>query len=253
MDIPSQDLAVPICHRRSKVSGDSGASVRIRKSVMHYERQKLLRGLIMNRQSGVTLVELMVTLIVLLIVFSIGVPSFNRLLSNNRSTTLINHLVSDLNLVRSEAIKRQSIVTICNRSGTDCAGGGGDANKWQNGWIVWVDADDDATFDSGEEILIRDTLSDGWSLGSDGFATASSLSYNGSGRHGHATVVSGTVSFAPTTAGSFILCQQVNGAQVFRRALVVAPMGYVRQPRDSDDNGILEDHSDSALTNASCT
>ncbi len=192
-------------------------------------------------------------MIMVLIVLTVGIPHFNSMVSNNRSTTLINRLVGDLNLARSEAIKRQSIVTICNRNGSVCAGDDDDENKWQNGWIVWADEDNDATLDSGEELLVRDDFPAGWGLGSTGFNAAHSLSYNGSGRHGHAIEVMGTASFVPTTAGSFVLCQQSDDSKEFRRALVVAPMGYVRRPRDSDANGVLEDHSDNSLTNASCT
>jgi type IV fimbrial biogenesis protein FimT len=55
---------------------------------------------------GFTLLELMVAIAVLAILATVGVPSFNELIQNNRVTTQTNELVSALNFARTEAIKR---------------------------------------------------------------------------------------------------------------------------------------------------
>jgi type IV fimbrial biogenesis protein FimT len=55
---------------------------------------------------GFTLLELMVTIAVLAILATIGVPSFQGLIQSNRVTTQTNELVTALNFARTEAIKR---------------------------------------------------------------------------------------------------------------------------------------------------
>lgn len=85
--------------------------------------------------SGFTLVELMMTLVILAILLGVGVPSFNLVLQNVRSASLANDLTSGLNLARSEAITRSAQVDICpSNNGTSCSG------SWTDGWIVIVNA-----------------------------------------------------------------------------------------------------------------
>ena len=207
----------------------------------------------MRNQDGLTIIELMVTLVVMVVTLSIGVPASMAMINNSRSTTLINQLVGDLNLARSEAVKRQSFVTLCIRDGLACVDPGDGANNWENGWIVWADADNDAALDAGEEILVREGFPTGWNFSGSGFATQGLLSFNGSGRQGQIVEAAGEVTFNPESTGTFILCDESDGDARFKRALIVVPMGYIRQPRDSNENGILEDHANNSLTNASCT
>lgn len=83
--------------------------------------------------SGFTLIELMVTLSVLGVLALVAAPSFNDALLSNRLTGFANNFVASANLARSEAIKRNTAVTVCPSSdGTTCAGSGG----WHQGWIV---------------------------------------------------------------------------------------------------------------------
>lgn len=55
---------------------------------------------------GFTLLELMTAIAVLAILVSIGVPSFQTLVKNNRVVTQTNELVTAVNFARTEAIKR---------------------------------------------------------------------------------------------------------------------------------------------------
>ncbi|MDH4873340.1 GspH/FimT family pseudopilin [Pseudomonas sp. BN515] len=86
-----------------------------------------------SRQSGFTLVELMVTLAVLAILLGIAIPTFTDVTLGSKLRSQASDLVGGVALARSEAIKRNQAVTLCaSANGTTCASSGG----WQQGWIV---------------------------------------------------------------------------------------------------------------------
>lgn len=92
-------------------------------------------------QTGMTLIELIVTVSIVAILAAFASPALSEMMENNRLTALNNQLVSNLNYVRGEAVKRAYDVTMCvrNSTGSDCAGSGG----YHNGWIVFVDCNSD--------------------------------------------------------------------------------------------------------------
>ena len=103
------------------------------------------------RQTGLTLVELLVTMAVMVILLAFGVPSFQDHMKDNRRITQINELVSAMNLARSEATKGSGMVALCpSTNGTTCSGGTFDC-----GWIVFINGDSDSppAVDAGEMIL----------------------------------------------------------------------------------------------------
>ena len=84
----------------------------------------------MKKQTGFTLIELMVTVSILATVLAIGVPSFRSLIENNRIRSVTNDLVAALQFARSEAVKRGIPVTLCSSSDqASCSG------AWINGWV----------------------------------------------------------------------------------------------------------------------
>ncbi len=79
---------------------------------------------IMNKKtSGMTLIELLVTVAVVTILLMLGVPQFRSVTAGNRLTTSINLLQGDLAFARTEAIKRGTAVTISSGA-TNWATGG---------------------------------------------------------------------------------------------------------------------------------
>ena len=80
-----------------------------------------------------TIIELMVVIVITAILFAIGVPFFRDASLGARLSAAANNLVGSVQLARSEAIKRNTAVTLCASSdGATCAGTGG----WEQGWIV---------------------------------------------------------------------------------------------------------------------
>lgn len=86
-----------------------------------------------KRQSGFTILELMITLAVAAIVLSLGVPGFKSFMQNNRAATHTNDLITALNLSRSEATRRGTPIIVCSSTdGTRCSG----STDWSTGWVV---------------------------------------------------------------------------------------------------------------------
>lgn len=88
---------------------------------------------------GFTLIELMITLVVVVILVSIAAPSFSTMIRENRAATQANNLLSSIQVGRSEAINRGVRVTMRRISNTN--------SVWEDGWRVFTDWDGDGVFD----------------------------------------------------------------------------------------------------------
>lgn len=111
-----------------------------------------------HKHTGFTLIELMITLAIVGILLTVGVPSLKTFMQGNQLIAASNELISALHVARSEAIKLNSRVSICESSdGTNCSTTG----SWKNGWIVFLDADGQldhngqACDGSGQDCLLR--------------------------------------------------------------------------------------------------
>ncbi len=61
----------------------------------------------MRSSRGFTLIELMITVVILSFLVGIAIPSFRELIDRNTVTTEANNILSSILLARSEAIKRE--------------------------------------------------------------------------------------------------------------------------------------------------
>ena len=107
----------------------------------------------MERHRGVTLPELVFTVAIALGLLGWGIPAFRDLRLDAARTRQVNQFVQAVYLARSEAIKRNGVVSLCpSLDGELCAPAG---TAWQRGWIVFVNSDRDspAVRDDGEELL----------------------------------------------------------------------------------------------------
>jgi type IV fimbrial biogenesis protein FimT len=105
-----------------------------------------------NRQAGFNLLELMVTMTIAAVVLGVGIPSFSEFLANNRMASAANDLVSAIHVTRTEAVKRRATVTLCGSSNWAAANPACDLASG-TGWIVFFDADGDASVDAGDTVL----------------------------------------------------------------------------------------------------
>ena len=67
----------------------------------------------MKKNTGFTLLELLITVALVTIVMAIGIPSMRDFVKNDRLSTQINTLVGHLAYARSEAVLRHVPVIIC--------------------------------------------------------------------------------------------------------------------------------------------
>lgn len=191
---------------------------------------------------GFTLIELLLTVVILAIVIGLAIPSFQTMIMNNRIISQINEVTSLISYARSEASKLpDAVITVCpSTDGSSCA----NSAAWENGWIVMRDADGDRVLDSadGDEVLrIFQGLAGGNTL------RVSGLSSTG-GTHiqfaGNGYPVPATLGASPV--GTISVCDSRGTGEA--KAIVVSVSGQTRLARDSDNDGVLNDHSGTNIT-----
>ena len=109
------------------------------------------------RQTGFTLLELMVAIFVAAIVLGLGVPSFQTFVQNGRMTAAANDMLAAVHMARGEAVKRRTNVTMCpsaNPQAVPPVCGGAIAN----GWVVFVDRNGDTIVNPNAAPALDDTV-----------------------------------------------------------------------------------------------
>jgi type IV fimbrial biogenesis protein FimT len=106
---------------------------------------------------AVTLPELMVTVCVSGVLAALAIPSFISMITENRTTSIANQLVTALAYTRSEAIKRGQQVTMKHKGETE--------RIWEQGWDIFTDSNGNGEMDLADELLkTYDALPEGHTL-----------------------------------------------------------------------------------------
>lgn len=106
--------------------------------------------------SGVTLIELMTVIALLAIMATLAAPSLGDFLVRNRTAALSNEFVATVLRARSEAVSRNSCVTVC-RSTLSATPQCDTGTNWNSGWLAFANATCDATLDvpAADDIFVR--------------------------------------------------------------------------------------------------
>jgi prepilin-type N-terminal cleavage/methylation domain-containing protein len=142
-----------------------------------------------NRQSGFTLMELMITLAIITITMTIAVPNMSTFIKNDRLTSSSNALLSDLLLAKSKAAELNQPAIVCaSNNATSCTDG-----DYQDGWIVAVDTNVDGTVTADDELIKVQP------------ALTGDIEYV-LGNAGMSTIVFDTRGFTPNSIGTISTC-----------------------------------------------
>ncbi len=180
-------------------------------------------------QNGFTLYELLITMLIVGVVLTLGIPNMVNLTRNSRITTTSNDLHAAFQLARSEAARAKTNITICASANSmdaaaDCGG------TWDQGFIVFIDTNGDLLRNAVGETVLRThpQAQEGVSLSIANDATYFSYGASGLGR--------GNVGGNPALS-QVIICDERGTAETSQdfsaaRLFVATPLGRATIVRD---------------------
>ncbi|MBK8971948.1 MAG: GspH/FimT family pseudopilin [Hahellaceae bacterium] len=106
---------------------------------------------VMKKTQGFTMIELMVVLAIAALLIGMAGPSFVEFIQNSRITSATNHMISQINFARSEAVRLNQAVNIAKTSAT--------ANTLTAGWTIYSDggsATGNSAYNAAEDRMLRE-------------------------------------------------------------------------------------------------
>ena len=180
-------------------------------------------------------------MVIIGISLSIGVPSLEKLMTNNELTSRSNNLVALIQYTRSESIKRGSRVTLCpsatamNVSPTCLA-----TNNWLPGYLVYLDVSLSGSYVDGVDEILKQVANN--------VGDAPSITINAEVlRKDDPVTITNYISFVSprgepldaggnNQSGTFKICEISDTSKV--RGIKVDPSGRVFSSRDSATLGL---------------
>ncbi len=182
-----------------------------------------------TKQHGFTIYELLITMLMIGIILSIGVPNMSGFMKNSRITSTANDLHASFQLARSEAARSKSNITICaSANSMDAAAACG--GTFNDGWIIFIDLNGDlARGGFGENVLrAHPAIPVGINIATNAGADYFGYAPSGLGR--------GDVGGDPAVSRARICDDRGNivaaGGSSAARILVVTPIGRATVLRD---------------------
>jgi type IV fimbrial biogenesis protein FimT len=159
--------------------------------------------------AGVTLIEALVVLAISVSLLALGLPSFHSLIASLRLRQTSYQLYTDMALAKSEAIKRNSRVAICNSAdGQRCSA----SAAWDHGWIVFHDLNNTGTREPDEVLVHAFTIANPAATVSGNGNVERFVSYSGLGTT--------KMVYGAFQAGRFTLCPLSRDEQQARQVII---------------------------------
>jgi len=181
------------------------------------------------------LVELLITIGIAAILTAMGVSSYKYVTNSSRVSSEINGLLGDMQVARSEAIKRGQYVTVCPSSdGATCQ----TAGTWASGWIVFTDFNANGTVDTGApdyDTILR--IQPPWASST---GSTDTLSTNNNAVHFVVFNRNGLAVGAdmPSDGSDFVIKLQTNPANTqWQRCLDITTTGAMQTEHYGDSSG----------------
>ncbi|NQZ24097.1 MAG: type II transport protein [Colwellia sp.] len=189
----------------------------------------LLQEYNVQKQSGFTLVELMITIAIAAILMAIALPNFSSFLVQTRVDNEISQLQRLLLSARNTAINAEQNVTICPLNSSNTCD-----DNWHNEISVFIDIDRDKVYEPAADeriIIVKGAIdnNDKLQYGQD------SIIYTPTGS------ISGGVSASP-----FMYCPKDYDDK--SRGITVSTSGRSYVSSDTDNDNIDEDRSGNEIT-----
>lgn len=185
---------------------------------------------------GFTLIELMVTLAVAVVLMVVATPSFVSFQRSSELASQTNSLLAGINAARTEAMKRNMNAFVVP---------GGSSNNWNDGWIVFADANNNGVYDATIDFTVLTQ-------------PAMPAYFTGSGtqtaKENPAYVMYKSTGYSSTKSGGFgaltitLERNDLTGSELIQqtRRIIIAKTGRVRtcKPESSTDAQCLSSTTD---------
>lgn len=190
------------------------------------------------KQQGFTLIELMITLVVVAILVGVAVPSFQSFIKRNQAESLQTQVASAVSTARTEAASRNTSVSICaSNDGVSCGG------SWTNGWIVFENPNRDTTKQADELTVAT-------------FDNTSSSTFDvAQGQNPLNKLIQLTFSQQGFLVGQTSVLITICNAQketAYTRGLFVNASGLVVKTKDNNNDGVQDYYKSGVLTALAC-
>lgn len=161
------------------------------------------------RSFGFTLVDLVITLSVVSVLLSIGLPNLSSHVQNSRVKAATQSLRESLDLTRTQAVFSNSRATIRKQT------------NWEDGWEIFIDKNNDGLSNNNERVIQKHEKLNGVRILANSHIS-NYVSYVESGESRNANKTNSAGAFQ---AGTFKICPQGQGKGY---ELVLARGGRVR-------------------------
>lgn len=184
----------------------------------------------MDKATGFTLIELVVTIAIAAVLTMVAAPSFVTFQRNSELTSVANSLLAAVNAARAEAMKTGLNAFVVPT---------GNGNNWTSGWVVFVDKDRNNTYSITNDttVLVQGAVPSYITITGTNNAAISPASYimfDGSGYAKSYGVPPGLANLSLSISRNDVPTGQ---AAAETRRLLVARTGRARVCKPSTDSG----------------